>query len=73
MLSNYARKMLAVRLQDLLRPNHNQTDTIEIQNVPCTVCAECGQEQIGQRVQKTVDKLLERADKGKIKTAVLVM
>jgi YgiT-type zinc finger domain-containing protein len=50
-----------------------KTDTIEIQNVPCTACAECGQEQIGQRVQKTIDKLLERAAKGKIKTGVLVM
>jgi len=50
-----------------------KTDTIEIQNVPCTVCEECGQEQIGQRVQKTIDKLLERAHKGKIKTPVVVM
>jgi YgiT-type zinc finger domain-containing protein len=50
-----------------------KTDTIEIQNVPCTVCEECGQEQIGQRVQKTIDKLLEGARWGKVKTPVVVM
>jgi YgiT-type zinc finger domain-containing protein len=50
-----------------------QTDLIEIQNIPCTVCQECGQEQIGQRVQKSIDKLLERAAKGKLKTRVVVM
>jgi YgiT-type zinc finger domain-containing protein len=50
-----------------------QTDLIEIQNIPCTVCQECGQEQIGQRVQKQIDKLLERAAKGKLKTRVVVM
>jgi hypothetical protein len=50
-----------------------QTDLIEIQNIPCTICQECGQEQIGQRVQKSIDKLLERAAKGKLKTRVVVM
>ncbi len=50
-----------------------QTDLIEIQNIPCTVCQECGEEQIGQRVQKNIDKLLERAGKGKLKTRVVVM
>ena len=50
-----------------------QTDLIEIQNIPCTVCQECGQEQIGQRVQKSIDKLLERAGKGKLKSRVVVM
>ncbi len=50
-----------------------QTDLIEIQNIPCTVCQECGQEQIGQRVQTSIDKLLERAAKGKLKTRVVVM
>jgi len=50
-----------------------QTDLIEIQNIPCTVCQECGQEQIGQRVQKSIDKLVERAGKGKLKTRVVVM
>ena len=46
---------------------------MEIHNIPCTVCQECGQEQIGQRVQKQIDKLLERAIKGKLKTRVVVM
>jgi YgiT-type zinc finger domain-containing protein len=50
-----------------------KTDIVEIQNVPCTVCEECGQEQVGQRVQKTIDKLLERVRKGKVKTPVVVM
>ena len=50
-----------------------KTDTIEIQNVPCTVFEECGQEQMGQRIQKTIDKLLERAGKGKLKTRIVVM
>ena len=50
-----------------------KTDIIEIQNIPCTVCQECGQEQIGHRVQKTIDKLLERAAKGKLKTRIVVM
>ena len=50
-----------------------QTELIEIQNIPCTVCEECGQEQIGQQVQKKIDKLLERAVKGKLKTHVVVM
>ena len=50
-----------------------QTELIEIQNIPCTVCEECGQEQISQQVQKKIDKLLERAVKGKLKTHVVVM
>ena len=50
-----------------------QSDLIEIQNVPCTVCQECGQEQIGQQVQKKIDKLLERAAKGKLKSRMVVM
>ena len=50
-----------------------QTELIEIQNVPCTVCQECGQEQIGQLVQKKLDKLIERAAKGKLNTRVVVM
>jgi len=50
-----------------------QSELIEIQNVPCTVCQECGQEQIGQQVQKKIDKLLERAAKGKLKSRVVVM
>jgi Zn ribbon nucleic-acid-binding protein len=50
-----------------------QTDLVEIQNIPCTVCQECGHEQIGQRIQKQIDKLLERAAKGRLKTRVVVM
>jgi len=50
-----------------------ETDIIEIQNVPCTICQECGHEQIGGQVQKKIDKLLGRAAKGKIKERVVVM
>lgn len=50
-----------------------ETELIDIQNVPCTVCQECGQEQIGQLFQKKIDKLLERAAKGKLRTRVVVM
>jgi Zn ribbon nucleic-acid-binding protein len=48
-----------------------QTDLIEMQNIPCTVCQECGHEQIGQQVQKKIDKLLERV--AKLKARVVVM
>ena len=50
-----------------------QTNLIEIQNVPCTICQECGHEQIGHQVQNKIDKLLDRAAKGKIKNSVVVM
>jgi len=50
-----------------------QTELIEIQNIPCTACQECGQEQIGHQVQKKIDKLLERAAKGKLKAHVVVL
>ena len=50
-----------------------QTDLLEIQNIPCTVCRECGQEQIVQLFQRKIDKLLERAAKGKLSTRVVVM
>jgi len=50
-----------------------RTELIEIQNIPCTVCQECGLEQIGQQVQKKIDKLLERVAKGKLKARVVVM
>jgi len=56
-----------------LAPTTIQTDLIKIQNIPCTVSQECGQEQIGQLAQKKSDKLLERAAKGKLKTRVVVM
>jgi YgiT-type zinc finger domain-containing protein len=50
-----------------------QADLVEIQNIPCTVCQECGYEQIGQLTQKKIDKLLERAAKGKLKTRMVVL
>ena len=50
-----------------------ETDIIEIQNVPCTICQECGHEQIGQQVQKKIDRLFDLAVKGKIKERVVVM
>jgi hypothetical protein len=50
-----------------------QTDLIEIQNIPCTVCQECGHEQIALQAQKKIDKLLERAAKGKLKSRLVVM
>jgi len=56
-----------------LLTDYGQTDLIEMQNIPCTVCQECGHEQIGQQVQKKIDKLLERAAKGKLKARVVVM
>ena len=62
-----------MRLDDLFGPTTMQTDLVEIQNIPCVVCQECGQEQIGQQVQNKIDKLLERAAKGKLKTRLVVM
>ncbi|HEX6436878.1 MAG TPA: hypothetical protein VF182_07090 [Candidatus Binatia bacterium] len=50
---------------------HN--DSMEIQNIPCTVCHECDYEQIGKQVQKKIDKLLERAARGKLKSRLVVM
>ncbi|MGH7772243.1 MAG: YgiT-type zinc finger protein [Candidatus Binatia bacterium] len=50
-----------------------QTDLLEIRNVPCTVCRECGYEQIGYQVQRKIDKLVERRAKGKIKDLVVTM
>jgi type II secretory ATPase GspE/PulE/Tfp pilus assembly ATPase PilB-like protein len=50
-----------------------QTNLVDIQNIPCTVCQECGREQIGQQVQKKIDKLLERAAKGKLKGRLVIM
>ena len=50
-----------------------QTVILDIENIPCTICQECGREQIGQQVQKKIDKLLERAAKGKLKDRVVVM
>ena len=50
-----------------------QTDLLEIRNVPCTICQECGHEQIGQQTQRRIDKLLERAAKGKLQERVVTM
>ena len=50
-----------------------QSVFLDIQNIPCTICQECGREQIGQQVQKKIDKLLERAAKGKLKDRMVVM
>lgn len=50
-----------------------QTVLLDIENIPCTVCQECGREQIGHQVQKKIDKLLDRAAKGKLKERVVVM
>jgi hypothetical protein len=46
---------------------------MEIENIPCTICHECGHEQIGQQAQKKIDKLLDRAAKGKLKSRLVVM
>ncbi|HEX2227569.1 MAG TPA: YgiT-type zinc finger protein [Candidatus Binatia bacterium] len=50
-----------------------QTDLLEVRNVPCTVCQECGHEQIGSQVQNKIDKLRERAAKGKLKDRVITL
>ena len=50
-----------------------ETDLLEIRNVPCRVCQEYGYEQIGYQVQKKIDRLIERAAKGKIKDRVVIM
>ena len=65
--------MLAVRIEDVFSPNDHASRAVEIQNIPCTVCQDCGHEQIGQLFQKKNDKLLERAAKGKLKARVVVM
>jgi YgiT-type zinc finger domain-containing protein len=50
-----------------------QTELLEIRNVPCTICDECGHEQIGSQAQRKIDKLLERASKGKLRERVVIM
>jgi len=37
------------------------------------LCQECGHEQIGHQVQTKIDRLLDRAAKGKIKERIIVM
>ena len=49
-----------------------KSELIEIQNIPCIACQECGEEQIGL-VQKKIDKILDRAAKGKLKTGMVVL
>ena len=49
------------------------TDVLEIRNVPCTICQECDHEQIGHQVQTKIDKLLDRAAKGKLKDRVVIL
>lgn len=62
-----------MRIGNLSGPDEMQTVLLDIQNIPCTICQECGREQIGQQVQKKIDKLLERAAKGKLKDRMVVM
>jgi YgiT-type zinc finger domain-containing protein len=50
-----------------------QTDLLEIRNVPCTACQECGNEEIGHQVQSRIDKLVERSGKRKLKDRVVTM
>jgi YgiT-type zinc finger domain-containing protein len=50
-----------------------QTDLLEIRNVPCTICQECEHEQIGYQTQSRIDKLVERAAKGKLRDRVVTM
>jgi YgiT-type zinc finger domain-containing protein len=66
-------EMPAVRIGTYLARTTVQTELIEIQNIPCTVCQDCGHEQIRQLFKKKIDKLIERAAKGKLKTRVVVM
>jgi len=50
-----------------------RTDLLEIRNVPCTLCQECDHEQIGSQAQSRIDKLVERAAKGKLKDRVVTL
>jgi hypothetical protein len=50
-----------------------QTDLLEIRNVPCTVCQECDYEEIGNQAQTKIDKLMERAAKGKLKDRLVTL
>jgi YgiT-type zinc finger domain-containing protein len=50
-----------------------QNDLLEIRNVPCTICQECGDEQIGYQIQRKIDKLMEHAAKGKLKDRMVIM
>jgi uncharacterized Zn finger protein len=50
-----------------------KSELIKIPKIPFTACQECGDEQIGQLVQKKIDKILDRAAKGKLKTGMVVL
>jgi len=65
--------MYAVRIEDLFSSNDSKERTHRNQNIPCIACQECGEEQIGQLVQKKIDKILDRAAKGKLKTCRVVL
>ena len=65
--------MHAVRIEDLFSRTTVKSELIEIQNIRCIACQECGEEQIGQLVQKKIDKILDRAAKGKLKTCIVVL
>jgi YgiT-type zinc finger domain-containing protein len=49
------------------------TELLEIRNVPCRICPECGYEEIGFQVQRKIDKLLQRAAQGKVRDRVVVL
>jgi hypothetical protein len=49
------------------------TDLLEIRNIPCTVCQECGHEQIGHQARLRIDKLVQRAAQLKIKDRVVTL
>jgi len=49
------------------------TDLLEIRNVPCTLCQECDHEQIGHQTQLKIDKVVQRAAKGKLKDRVVTL
>ena len=65
--------MLTVRIEDLFGRTTMQTGLIEIKITPVLYARNVGHEQIGQQVQKKIDKLLERTAKGKLNTRVVVM
>jgi len=65
--------MPAVRIEDLFSSNDDKERTHQNQKIPCTACQKCGDERIGKLVQKKIDKILDRAAKGKLKTGMVVL
>ena len=65
--------MRTVWIEDLFGPDNDTHRSAEIRNVPCTICQECDHEQIGYQAQSRIDKLVERAAKGKLKDRVVTM